>query len=254
MPACRNDKTKTYTGREASPRGLGYCAQAEIDGKVRKGRDGRRWVARADRAGRLSWRAPLAGGAVAVSSTPRVVPTVRAATVTHATANVQALRAPAPGRIALTRMEAYASPSASTGASPGSRAPDSYEQTPRFEDGNACIDLNNLLDQAEGEISKRGQGQCAQMAKTMQIVAGIKVGIAAISMGDEVKAAQMSKVADSALNIAFRKANVGKDFDVSNDWETILKRAAHAVALKCFGLDPIKDAVAREAQKYNVLE
>ena len=44
MPTCKNDKTKTYTGREPSPKGLGWCAHGEKEGKVRKGKDGIKWI------------------------------------------------------------------------------------------------------------------------------------------------------------------------------------------------------------------
>jgi len=38
MPICKNDKTKTYIGTEPSPKGLGWCAHGEKEGKVRKGK------------------------------------------------------------------------------------------------------------------------------------------------------------------------------------------------------------------------
>ena len=43
MPKCLNDKTKTYKGNEPSPKGLGYCASAEEDGKIMEGHDNNLW-------------------------------------------------------------------------------------------------------------------------------------------------------------------------------------------------------------------
>lgn len=53
---CKNDPAASFSGTEPSPKGLGYCAHAERPGKVRKGLDGRTWVAVADKSGRVSWR------------------------------------------------------------------------------------------------------------------------------------------------------------------------------------------------------
>ena len=47
-------RTAYYTGLEPSPKGLGFCARFEKDGKVRFGRDGRRWVVRRFTQGRPS--------------------------------------------------------------------------------------------------------------------------------------------------------------------------------------------------------
>jgi hypothetical protein len=44
MPKCINDPKKKYKGDEPSPKGLGYCAHAEILGKVRKGLDDNEWI------------------------------------------------------------------------------------------------------------------------------------------------------------------------------------------------------------------
>ncbi len=47
MPLCKNNKTKksksTYTGKEPSPKGLGYCARNENLNKRKKGKDGNFW-------------------------------------------------------------------------------------------------------------------------------------------------------------------------------------------------------------------
>lgn len=44
MPVCKNSSKRYYTGKEPSPKGLGWCAHAEKEGKRRKGRDGNMWV------------------------------------------------------------------------------------------------------------------------------------------------------------------------------------------------------------------
>ncbi len=41
MPKCLNDATKTYTGKEDNPKGLGYSASGEKVGTVMKGKDGK---------------------------------------------------------------------------------------------------------------------------------------------------------------------------------------------------------------------
>ena len=44
MPYCKNNPDRTYVGDEPSPKGLGYCASAEKEGTVMKGKDGNMWV------------------------------------------------------------------------------------------------------------------------------------------------------------------------------------------------------------------
>jgi hypothetical protein len=44
MPVCKNDNKRSYTGDEPSPKGLGYCAHAEKEGKIMKGKDGLNWI------------------------------------------------------------------------------------------------------------------------------------------------------------------------------------------------------------------
>lgn len=44
MPICKNNPKKHYTGDEPSPKGLGYCASSEKEGKIMKGRDGNLWI------------------------------------------------------------------------------------------------------------------------------------------------------------------------------------------------------------------
>ena len=43
MPKCKNDPKKSYKGTEPSPKGLGYCAHGEKEGKIRKGKDGNKY-------------------------------------------------------------------------------------------------------------------------------------------------------------------------------------------------------------------
>ncbi len=44
MPICKNNPKRHYTGKEPSPKGLGYCASGEEEGKIMKGRDGNTWI------------------------------------------------------------------------------------------------------------------------------------------------------------------------------------------------------------------
>jgi hypothetical protein len=60
-----------YHGDEPSPKGLGYCAHLETEGKRRKGRDGKMWVVKANVNGVLSWR--RSNSAVAAISTTKKV-------------------------------------------------------------------------------------------------------------------------------------------------------------------------------------
>lgn len=39
MPKCINDTSKNYTGKELSPKGLGYCSSSEEVGKIMVGKD-----------------------------------------------------------------------------------------------------------------------------------------------------------------------------------------------------------------------
>lgn len=43
---CKNDNSYLFSGKELSPLGLGFCAEAESLGKEMIGRDGKRWVIR----------------------------------------------------------------------------------------------------------------------------------------------------------------------------------------------------------------
>lgn len=45
-----------YTGKEPSPKGHGKCAHEMYKGALARGTDGRMWVIRADKNGRLAWR------------------------------------------------------------------------------------------------------------------------------------------------------------------------------------------------------
>lgn len=43
---CKNDNSFLFSGKELSPLGLGFCAEAESLGKEMIGRDGKKWVIR----------------------------------------------------------------------------------------------------------------------------------------------------------------------------------------------------------------
>lgn len=44
MNYCINNLKKTYTGKEPSPKGLGYCASGVKEGTEMKGKDGNMWI------------------------------------------------------------------------------------------------------------------------------------------------------------------------------------------------------------------
>ena len=55
MPKCKNDPKKSYKGTEPSPKGLGWCAHGEKIGKIRKGKDGSKWIIKKIKNGSLRW-------------------------------------------------------------------------------------------------------------------------------------------------------------------------------------------------------
>ena len=55
MPRCKNDPKRKYKGNEPSPKGLGWCAHGEKEGKVRKGKDGCKWITKKISSGSLRW-------------------------------------------------------------------------------------------------------------------------------------------------------------------------------------------------------
>ena len=44
MPICKNNEHKNYTGKEPSPKGLGFCASGEKESTIMKGKDGFLWI------------------------------------------------------------------------------------------------------------------------------------------------------------------------------------------------------------------
>ena len=55
MPTCKNDPSKKYKGTEPSPKGYGWCAHGEKEGKVRKGKDGNQWIVKNVKNGSKRW-------------------------------------------------------------------------------------------------------------------------------------------------------------------------------------------------------
>ncbi len=55
MPLCKNDPKRKYKGDEPSPKGLGWCAHGEKEGKVCKGLDGNKWIVKKVSSGSLRW-------------------------------------------------------------------------------------------------------------------------------------------------------------------------------------------------------
>ena len=55
MPKCKNDPNRKYKGTEPSPKGLGWCAHGEKEGKKRKGKDGNIWIVKVVKNGSRRW-------------------------------------------------------------------------------------------------------------------------------------------------------------------------------------------------------
>ncbi len=55
MPKCKNDSKKSYKGTEPSPKGLGWCAHAEEENKIRKGKDTNKWIVKKVSNGSNKW-------------------------------------------------------------------------------------------------------------------------------------------------------------------------------------------------------
>jgi hypothetical protein len=70
MPPCKNSSSGYYTGREPSPKGLGYCAHSEGMGTRRIGNDGNMWITQQDRLGRMAWK-KYAGPSRRTPGTPK---------------------------------------------------------------------------------------------------------------------------------------------------------------------------------------
>jgi hypothetical protein len=56
--SCKNDEKYMYTGKEMSPMGLGYCAEAEMVGKKMMGRDNKEWIVGTKNGVKIWQRAP----------------------------------------------------------------------------------------------------------------------------------------------------------------------------------------------------
>lgn len=48
MPECKNDPKTSYTGKEPSPKGLGYCSKKERIGTKKRGRNGKMYIVKKD--------------------------------------------------------------------------------------------------------------------------------------------------------------------------------------------------------------
>lgn len=56
MPKCKNDPNSNYSGKEPSPKGLGWCAHGDSLGKKRKGNDGEIWIVAKRSNSTLYWK------------------------------------------------------------------------------------------------------------------------------------------------------------------------------------------------------
>ena len=71
MPLCKNSSYGYYTGKEPSPKGLGYCAHSERVGSLRRGNDGDMWIVQQDKNHRLSWKKVGTPGTPKKKKTPQ---------------------------------------------------------------------------------------------------------------------------------------------------------------------------------------
>ena len=55
MLYCLNNPSKRYTGKEPSPKGLGYCASGEKEGTEMLGRDGEMWIKKGNKWVKMNW-------------------------------------------------------------------------------------------------------------------------------------------------------------------------------------------------------
>ena len=55
MPKCIDDPRRSYTGKEPSPKGLGYCAHTQAVGTTKTGNDGNTWTVETTYKGTKRW-------------------------------------------------------------------------------------------------------------------------------------------------------------------------------------------------------
>ena len=55
MPKCIDDPSRSYTGKEPSPKGLGYCAHTHSVGTTKTGNDGNTWTVETTYKGTKRW-------------------------------------------------------------------------------------------------------------------------------------------------------------------------------------------------------
>ena len=55
MPKCIDDPSRSYTGKEPSPKGLGYCAHTHSVGTTKTGNDGNKWTVETTYRGTKRW-------------------------------------------------------------------------------------------------------------------------------------------------------------------------------------------------------
>ena len=55
MPKCIDDSSRSYTGNEPSPKGLGYCAHTQAVGTTKTGNDGNTWTVETTYKGTKRW-------------------------------------------------------------------------------------------------------------------------------------------------------------------------------------------------------
>lgn len=89
MPKCKNDSKRNYTGKEPSPKGLGWGAHAEKEGKRRKGKDGKSYVVASRANGSLYWKLVASKTSGAKKSKPKKSTTKSASSKKQTTAKTK---------------------------------------------------------------------------------------------------------------------------------------------------------------------
>jgi hypothetical protein len=87
---CKNDATTKYKGTEPSPKGLGYCAHAQVLGSKKTGLDGKQYQVRADKNGIKSWKLASTVPGGAKKPTKKTVTALPAAIIDAAVAGADA--------------------------------------------------------------------------------------------------------------------------------------------------------------------
>lgn len=99
---------------------------------------------------------------------------------------------------------------------------------------NACMDAMMPL----------GASGCMSTLMGVACVAAMKVLVNSVSPD---RAADLERIADKIVNVAFDVRGMDKPFDVAHGWHEVGNKAARAIAKKCAGMDSATVTAAGEA-------